>query len=106
MTTRYEPREGSGWEEGSSPIPGVRRWRLKVAPSWWLAVTPNEGAFVIARVRYGAVPEHTVPMLEDLGRIELDFGVHAWSIKGVHAVLPPSVGQCLLAMAVGPEGLH
>jgi hypothetical protein len=54
-------------------------------------------------VSYGtAVQVHEAPMPQDLGRIERDFGVRAWSTMGVLPVRPPSVGQCLAAKAVDP----
>lgn len=68
-----------------------------------MCVTIASGeAWIIARAEgmYGLMPRHTVPMPEDLGRIEKDFGVHAWRIVGVAPVAPPSVGQALMAKAV------
>lgn len=101
----YEPKEGSGWEEDPVAIlPGVRRWRTPLRDRY-LSVTVAAGeAFVIARVNFDRVtPFHTVPLPEDLQRIELDFGVPAWRIHGVSPVLPPSTGQCLMATAVNPN---
>lgn len=101
----YEPKEGSGWEEGPSSLPGVRRWRTPVEDGRrHLSVTVAEWAFVIARVAYRPTSQvNSLPRPEDLGRIELDFGVHAWSILGESPVLPPSVGSCLMAKAVEPD---
>jgi hypothetical protein len=66
-------------------------------------VTFEKEYAVIARVVYGDPPQHEVPLPEDLGRIERDFGVHGWSISGVLPVLRPSVGRCLAAKAVRPS---
>jgi hypothetical protein len=102
---RYKPKPGTGWVEGDSPLENVRRWRLPLQDGIFLAVSVAEDtAFVIARVRYGQTPVHAVPCPGDLGQIERDFGVHAWRIVGVTQVLPPSVGQCLMAKAVKPAG--
>lgn len=99
---KYEPKPGSGWEEGASPLEGVRRWRAPIGSGMHLSVSFENEYGVIARVRYGASPEHQVPRPEDLGRIERDFGVRGWRILGVSPVASPSVGQCLLAKAVDP----
>ncbi len=95
----YEPKEGTGWEEGSSLFGDVRRWQAPIDEETWLRVTvtsPN-GLFVMARTRGN---EHTVPLPEDVGRVERDFGARAWSILGVVPAAPPASGQVLLARAV------
>lgn len=102
MSTEYVPKDGSGWDEGSSFLDGVRRWRTPVGPRLWLTVATGEkGVFLISRVDEGS--RHTVARFEDMLRVELDFGVHAWSIVGVHSVPPPSTGLTLLARAVEPR---
>lgn len=66
-----------------------------------MSVTFAEDCAVIARVSYGTSLQLSLaPMPEDLGRIERDFGVRTWRIMGVHPVLPPSGGICLMAKAV------
>lgn len=95
----YEPKEGTGWVEGSSRFPDVRRWQAPIDGETWLRVTvtsPN-GLFIVARVRGN---EHSAPRLEDVGRVERDFGARAWSILGVVPAAPPASGQVLLARAV------
>lgn len=101
--TSYEPKPGTGWEEGPSVLEGVRRWRTPIGTGLHLSVTFDKDCAVISRVSYEETQVCTVPMPEDLGRIERDFGVHGWSIVGVHSVLRPSVGRCLLAKAVWPS---
>ncbi len=96
----YEPKPGTGWEEGPSPLEGVRRWRILVGTGLHLSVSFEKEYAVIARVAYGDFPQHEVPTGEDLGRIERDFGVHGWSIMGVIPVVLPSMGRCLAAKAV------
>jgi len=104
MGTSYEPKPGTDWEEGPSPLEGVRRWRTLVEPGLHLTVTFAEDCAVIARVSYGTSMQlNEPPMPDDLGRIERDFGVRGWSIQGVHPVVPPSVGVCLMARAVWPS---
>lgn len=95
----YEPKEGTGWQEGSSEFPDVRRWQARLDGETWLRVTvtsPN-GLFVMARTRGN---EHSAPRFEDVGRVEREFGVRAWRILGVAASLPPASGQALMAQAV------
>lgn len=98
----HEPKPGSGWEEGDSPLPDVRRWRTPIAGTErYLSVSVSAGThFAISRVRFGNRPEHTLPMLEDVGRVERDFGVYAWHVKYPLPVLPPSVGTVLALLAV------
>lgn len=97
---KYEPKEGTGWQEGTTLYAGIRRWQLQIDGDTWLRVTVTEKAgFVVSR---GMGDAHTVPHPEDLGRIERDFGVHGWRIEGVMPVFVPSVGQALLARAVQP----
>jgi len=93
----YEPREGTGWVEGNSPIEGVRRWRLLLEWGVHLQVTVGDVVFFVSRVTGN---EHSVPMPEDVGRVERDFGVRGWSIQGVMSVVPPSTGQTLSLVAV------
>jgi hypothetical protein len=100
----YEPAPGTGWEEGSSSLPGTRRWRLLIGPELYLAVAAGDFAFTISLVVYGDTPTHAVPGPEHLQRVERDFGVFAWSVTGILPALPPSVGQCLCATAVDPRG--
>lgn len=101
MGRNYEPKDGTGWEEGPSPLPNVRKWRAApAADGAQLTVTVADDCFVISRVLYGTVQVASVPMPEDIRRVELDFSVQAWRIVGVSPVLPPSVGQTLLVMAV------
>jgi hypothetical protein len=98
---RYEPKHGTGWEEGPSPLDNVRRWRTPLGGGVYLQVTVAEDAFIIARAEYeGGLQPMTAPMPEDLGRIEAEFGVRAWKIVGIRPPFPPSTGQVLLAQAV------
>lgn len=94
----YEPKEGTGWVEGSSLFEDVRRWQAPIDGETWLRVTvtgPN-GLFVVARV---CGNELAPPRLEDIGRVERDFGARGWSILGVVPAAPPASGQVLLARA-------
>ncbi len=95
----YEPKEGTGWEEGSSVFGDVRRWQTRLDEETWLRVTVTAGAsmFVIGRVRGN---EHAPPRLEDVARIEREFGVRAWEILGVVPALMPASGSTLVAQAV------
>ena len=95
----YEPKEGSGWEEGTSEFPDVRRWQAPIEPGVWLrvTVTSENAVFVMARTRGN---EQQPPRFEDVGRVERDFGVRAWRILGVVPALAPSVGLALMAKAV------
>lgn len=101
-----EPKPGTGWEEGDSVLDNVRRWRTPLGGGVYLLVTiADELAWVIARgVDLETSPRHMVPMPQDMRRIQEDFGVRAWSFKGVSPVAPPAVGQALMAMAV--EGMN
>lgn len=98
----YEPREGTGWEEGESVFPGeFRRWRAPIEGLGYLVVTvaqTDSGLFIIGRV--SPHEEHSVPMFQDMGRIEKDFGVQSWSIVGVAPALSRGGGKCLMARAV------
>lgn len=97
----YTPREGSGWEEGGTQYADVRRWRTPLGDGVYLYVTVTEASslFVLGRVKDEW--EHSVPMPEDIARVEKDFGVRAWSIMGVMpSVNPMARGKCLMMKAV------
>lgn len=97
----YEPRSGE-WDEGDSAFDDVRRWRTPIADELFLQVAVAEpDVFVLSRVDYaGPAPVHTLPGPADLQRIQRDFRVHAWRIRGDFPVAPPSTGRCLCAVAV------
>lgn len=102
----YEPREGTGWEEGESVFPDeFRRWRTPLGIVFqnggYLVVTVSltgSGLFIIGRV--SPEEEHSVPTFEDMKRIEKDFGVRGWQIVGVAPSLSRGGGKCLMARAV------
>lgn len=99
----YTPREGSGWEEGGSQFADVRRWRTPLEEGVYLYVTVTEknSLFVLGRVK--GENQHSVPMPEDIARVERDFGVHGWSIVGVFPTVNPyATGQSLMMKAVKP----
>lgn len=103
----YEPKEGTGWVEGTSSFGDVRRWQTPLDADTWLRVTVTSpgGVFIISR---GSGNTHSVPWPGDMARIEADFGVRAWSILGVVPSLDLQArgvgGQTLHARAVGlPE---
>ena len=58
----YEQKPGTGWEEGPSPLEGVRRWRTPIGAELHLSVSFEKEYAVIARVAYGDSPQHEVPM--------------------------------------------
>ena len=96
----YEPREGTGWEEGESVFPDeFRRFRLWV-DGVYLAVTVSKvsGLFVISRV--APDESHAVPTAEDVGRIQKDFGVEGWSFSSGAPAFGEPGGTCLMARAV------
>lgn len=100
----YQPKPGSGWEEGPSPIMTVRRWRRLILPGIYLQVSVSAGDhFIISRVVFGEALHHAPPGFADMKRVEADFEVKAWSIFGTVNAIAPSEGQCLAAIAVDPR---
>lgn len=96
----YEPREGTGWEEGASADPDFRRWRTPI-DGVYLVVTvaqTDSGMFIIARVT--PHEEHRLPTFADMKVVEEDFGVRGWQIVGVAPSLSRGGGKCLMARAV------
>lgn len=106
MGRSYEPKPDTGWEKGPSPLPNVRRWRTPLDGALFLGVTVAETAFIIGRVVYDADGAGTFapPLPEDIQRVELDFGVFAWSVAGIAPATAPAKGLCLLLRAISPAG--
>jgi hypothetical protein len=99
----YEPAEGSGWEEGCSMFPEtIRRWRTPLEGGVYLTVTtcfPN-AQFVVSRAK-NDMREHELPQLEDLARVQKDFGVEAWThMFPMPSVNPRASGGCLVLRAM------
>ncbi len=102
MTERgeYHPSDGSGWEKGPAIMTGVHRYRTPLGGDWYLQVTTSANVFTISRVMGRT---YRVPTFDDMARIEKEFGVRGWSIKGVHPCMLDAQGVALVATAEEPK---
>lgn len=80
----WEPKPGTGWRRGKTPS-GLASFGLMLEPEneagACLFVTLHEDdLFEIARSPRSFVYE--IPTMGDIQRVELDFAVPAWRVKG------------------------
>lgn len=81
----YEPKPGTGWRQGIRPSGGVS-WALMLVPGDEtgpiLFVSLHEGDVFEISHSPSALVYYDCPGPADIQRVELDFGVDAWRVKG------------------------